>query len=252
MLDGACWARALTSNEARRSVVLGAAGIRLRWDGGYGQAATPTPSFGRSQVAADSLECSAPEPMIMVLKPAEADEQLTAAGVACPACGGTLAPWGYARSRSVRDHHGEVELRPRRARCRGCRTTHVLLPAYCLPRRAVTVEIVGAALLAKVNGASHRTIAADLGLDADTVRGWIRQASAHASWLFRRGTIMVHEFDPDPTPIRPAGTALGDALAALGAAAAAAVRRLGGRAGTWELIAQFTGGRLLTPIARSG
>ena len=190
--------------------------------------------------------------MIMVLHATEADEQLSAAGVACPNCGQTLAPWGHARTRSVRGRHGTIELRPRRARCRGCRTTHALLPASCLPRRAVTVEIIGAALLAKVNGASHRTIAADLDLPADTVRGWIRRATAHASWLRYRGTILVHQFDPEPSPTRPAGTLLGDALEALAAAAAAATRRLGLLAPPWELITWFTGGRVLAPISRTG
>jgi len=52
--------------------------------------------------------------------------------------------------------------------------------------------------------------------------------------------------------MRPAGTPLGDALKALGAAAAAATRRLGLRAPAWELITRFTSGRLLAPIARTG
>lgn len=188
----------------------------------------------------------------MVLSPDEVDEHLIAGHVACPECGHPLARWGYARPRSVRGPDSIHELRPRRARCRGCRTTHVLLPASCLPRRAVTIEIIGAALLAAVQGASHRTIADDLHLPADTVRGWIRTATAHASWLRRRGTIAAHEFDPELPPIRATGTLLGDALEVLGIAAAAAKRRLGLTTSPWELIAQFTGGRLLTPIARAG
>jgi hypothetical protein len=190
--------------------------------------------------------------MISVLRPAEADEQLSTAGLKCPACAGTLAPWGYARSRSVRGRDGNLKLRPRRARCRDCRTTHVLLPATLLPRRTATVEVIGTALLAKVTGASHHAIAADLDLPADTVRGWIRSATAHASWLCARGTITAHRFDPELPPILPTGTALGDAIAALGIAAAAATRRLGCLAAPWELITQFTGGHLLTPLARAG
>jgi len=193
--------------------------------------------------------------MVMMLRPAEAagpDEQLAAADAACPSCGDTLAPWGYARRRSVRGEHGTLELRPRRVRCRGCRTTHVLLPAAYLPRRADTVEIIGAALLATLTGASHRTIAADLDLPPDTVRGWIRRATAHASNLRQHATILAHRFDPELPPMRPAGTPLGDALEALGAAAAAATRRLGLRASAWELITWFTSGRMLAPIARTG
>jgi len=188
----------------------------------------------------------------MVMHPSEANEQLSAARMACLACGHMLAPWGFAHRRSVRGHYGTTQLRPRRARCRGCRTTHVMLPASCLPRRAVTVKIVGQALLAPVNGASHRTIAADLELPADTVRGWIRRATAHASWLREWAPSWPTGSTPNTPSIRPTGTPLGDALEALGNAAAAATRQLGLLAPPWELIAYFTGGRLLTPVSRAG
>lgn len=64
------------------------------------------------------------------------------------------------------------------------------------------MEIIGEALLAAVSGASHRSIATDLHLPADTVRGWMRAATTHASWLRRRGTIAAHEFDAELAPIR--------------------------------------------------
>ncbi len=54
---------------------------------------------------------------------------------------------GFRAPPAVRGHDGTIELRPRRARCRGCRTTHVMLPASCPPRRPVTVQIVGQAVL---------------------------------------------------------------------------------------------------------
>jgi hypothetical protein len=37
-------------------------------------------------------------------------------------------------------------VRPRRARCRGCRATRVLLPSWCQPRLADATEVVGTAL----------------------------------------------------------------------------------------------------------
>ena len=40
-------------------------------------------------------------------------------------------------------------LRPRRAYCRVCETTHVLLPAWSVPRRRDGAEVIGAALLDK-------------------------------------------------------------------------------------------------------
>lgn len=132
----------------------------------------------------------------MVLDDTAAAEQLRAGALACPGCGRALTVWGYARPRSVRGRHGLVDLHPRRSRCRPCRTTHVLLPASCLPRRAVTVDIVGAALLAKADGASHQAIAADLDLPADTVRGWVRRATATATWLHDRGLTLAHQLDP--------------------------------------------------------
>jgi len=145
-------------------------------------------------------------------------------------------------------HDGATQLRPRRGRCRGCRTTHVLLPASCLPRRAVTVQVVGEVLLAKVRGASHRRVAADLGLPADTVR----RATANVSWLSECATIMAVRLDSMCAPILPTGTPLGDALQALGSAAAAATLRLGPDVPPWERIAYFTNWRLLSPVARAG
>lgn len=244
----------LTSSDAVSTTLVEPSSRGLRPGCRWGQGATPTAPADRPLDQAGSTECGAHEHTVMILRPAEAaepDERLAAADAACPTCGDTLAPWGYARRRSVRGQHGTLELRPRRVRCRGCRTTHVLFPAAYLPRRAVTVEIVGAALLATVNGVSHRTIAADLDLPADTVRGWFRRATGHASNLRQHATILAHRFDPELPPIRPAATLLGDALEAL-AAAAAATRRLGLLAPAWELISWFTSGRLLAPIARTG
>jgi DNA-directed RNA polymerase specialized sigma24 family protein len=58
--------------------------------------------------------------------------------------------------------------------------THVVLPAASVPRRADAAEVIGSALLAKAAGRGHRTIAAELGVPAGTVRGWLRRATARA------------------------------------------------------------------------
>jgi hypothetical protein len=50
----------------------------------------------------------------------------------------------------------------------------VLLPAWCLARRADEAAVIGAALEAKAAGAGHRTIAGLPGCPASTVRGWLR------------------------------------------------------------------------------
>jgi hypothetical protein len=47
----------------------------------------------------------------------------------------------------------------------------VLLPAWCLARRADAGKVIGAGLEAKAAGAGHRVVAARLGRPASTVRG---------------------------------------------------------------------------------
>ena len=72
--------------------------------------------------------------MIGVADPGQAETDLAAGTLTCPSCTGPLQPWGHARARTVRDHGTTVvALRPRRARCRSCRGTHVLLPAVVAP-----------------------------------------------------------------------------------------------------------------------
>jgi hypothetical protein len=81
------------------------------------------------------------------------ERRLAAGGVSCPGCGGRLAPWGWARPRVPRGPEGlRVLVRPRRACCRRCGATHVLLPVVALARRADLVEVIGAALAAKAAG----------------------------------------------------------------------------------------------------
>ena len=67
--------------------------------------------------------------MIGVAVPGQAETDLAGGLLTCPSCTGPLQPWGTPGSAPVRDHGTTVvALRPRRARCRTCRRTHVLLP----------------------------------------------------------------------------------------------------------------------------
>ncbi len=190
--------------------------------------------------------------MIVVLDQAQAQRDLAAAVLRCPGCAGSLRQWGFARARSLRlSCGGRTSLRPRRVRCSACAVTHVLLPAQAPARHAYAIEVVGQALLASVRGQGHRAIGAELAVPADTVRGWIRRATGRAEWLRMQGTIGAHECDPMLPATVPTGSALADALSALGIAAAAVLRRLGPIAPPWHIIAMLARGRLLAP-QRSG
>lgn len=188
--------------------------------------------------------------MIMVVDPVAADTELVAGALSCPTCDQPLRAWGYARRRVVRGPDGPLSLRPRRARCRRCQTTHVLLPAQILHRRCASVDVIGTALLASLSGQGHRTIAEVLALPADTVRGWLRRARSNSEWLRQQGTIWAYQLDSELPPLQDQPTALGRALDAL-ATAAAAARRWAFLVPPWQLIAAFTAGHLLSPRHRS-
>jgi hypothetical protein len=77
----------------------------------------------------------------------EVERQLAGGELACSSCDGVLGGWGNARLRRVRVAEGpDAEMVPRRSRCRQCGATHVLLPAWCLLRRADAAAVIGAAL----------------------------------------------------------------------------------------------------------
>jgi len=183
------------------------------------------------------------------------ERQLAGGELACLSCGGVLARWGHGRLRRVRlpgEQDGEqdrhVELVPRRSRCRECGATHVLLPAWCLARRADAGEVIGLALEAKAAGAGHRVIAARLGRPASTVRGWLRAFAARAEQVRSVFTALAAALVTDPPLPAPAGPGIADAVAAVAAAAAAAAAVPGvGTVARWQLAAAVTCGLLLAP-----
>lgn len=166
--------------------------------------------------------------MITVVDPDAARRALLAGLLTCPepGCEGVLRVWSRARARQVRCLDGGlITLRPDRARCRGCAVTQVLLPAWCLPRRGYGVEVVGAALLAAADGAGHRRAAACVDAPAGTVRGWLRAVRSGAPALTACAVGAAEAAGagvfPGRVPAPWAGRALPEAVAALGAAAAA-------------------------------
>ena len=165
-------------------------------------------------------------------------------------CGSSLAPWGYGRGRWLRGPSGVPRWqKPRRGRCATCGVTTVLLANWSLPRRRDTIEVIGAALLAHAQGVGHRPIAARLGVPEATVRGWLRRVRDNAERLRVWATVIAHDCDPELDPIRPTGSAFGDAVEALGRAVAAINLRLGANRAAWATFVALTHGRLLAPRA---
>ena len=115
-------------------------------------------------------------PMLIVCaEEAQVEAELVGGLLGCPSCREVLGPWGHARERVLRCRSGDRLLVPRRARCRGCAGTHVLLPEVVLLRRRDEVGVIGEAIEANVAGEGCRPIASRLGVPADTVRGWLRR-----------------------------------------------------------------------------
>ena len=188
--------------------------------------------------------------MIGIADTGQAETDLTLGTLPCPSCGGPLQPWGHARARSVRDHGTTIlALRPRRARCRTCGGTHVLLPAVVAPRRADTTAVIGSAPQASASGTGYRRIAAQLQRPLSTVRRWIRAGRdpAHVEWLRAQAVACLAQVDRDViADLAPQPTRLGEALSALAAAALTLRARVAPHVPPWTLIGQITHGRLVT------
>lgn len=178
------------------------------------------------------------------------EARLASGQLACPGCEDSLRPWGWARARAV---HGIAErLRPRRARCRGCQLTHVLLPVTVLLRRAYATDVIGAAVTARAGGDGHRPIGARLRVPASTVRGWLRRLTSRLGPA--RVFLLQVAVGAGVDVVVPAalGCAWRDLLAAVGAATAALTRRFGlvgvlGPVTGWQVAAACSSGRLLAP-----
>jgi uncharacterized protein DUF6431 len=122
----------------------------------------------------------------------DAVKQLLRTGqLRCPECDGPLRPWSRARTRRVRTPDGDsVELTPNRALCRACPATHVIVPAWYVPRRAYTVEVVGQVLLGAVDHVRRGDLAQRLRMPAGTAKDWLRRAR-HAAGALTRHAILV-------------------------------------------------------------
>jgi uncharacterized protein DUF6431/Homeodomain-like domain-containing protein len=176
--------------------------------------------------------------------------QLADGELDCPGCGGVLGGWGRARPRRVRVEEGpDAVVVPRRSRCRQCGATHVLLPAWCLSRRADEGAVIGAALQAAAAGGGHRTIAECLGRPASTVRGWLRRFAARAEEVRVFFTVLLARTGPDPVMPAAASGPVAAAVSAIAGAAAAVAQRWPqvGTVPVWAAASAASGGLLLAP-----
>jgi hypothetical protein len=175
---------------------------------------------------------------------AAVETDLIGGRLSCPNCASGLRPWGHSVEREVRLLHRSEDRLFRRSICRACATTHVLIPEDTLVRRRDGVEVIGAALTAKSKGKGHRRIARDLDRSQSTVRGWLRRFASMAGELREHFTRWAHALDPGHDRLYASGSALGDAVDAVGVLGIVAVRLFGPRP-PWSLASVVTGGGLL-------
>ena len=183
--------------------------------------------------------------LIVCADVAGVEAELVGGLLGCPSCRGVLGPWGHGRARVLRCRSGDRVLVPRRARCRGCAGTHVLLPEVVLLRRRDEVEVIGEAIEASVGGEGCRPIASRLGVPADTVRGWLRRFARRAEQVRALFTRCAVALDPELGSVLPACSVIADALEAIAVAARAWVLRFGPRP-VWLIVSRLSAGGLLS------
>ena len=182
--------------------------------------------------------------LIVCADEAGVEAELVGGRLGCPSCRGMLGPWGHGVERVLRCALGGRLLRPRRARCRECEGTHVLLPEVVLLRRRDEVAVIGSAIVARVAGEGHRPIAERLAVPKDTVRGWLRRFAERAGRIRAHFTRWAVALDPEIGAVLPAGSGIADALEAIAVAARAWVLRFG-PSDLWRIACLLSGGALL-------
>jgi hypothetical protein len=180
---------------------------------------------------------------------ASVEQRLTRGLLCCP-CSGVLAPWGHAIPRLINNGLELVEVRPRRARCRACRVTHVLLPVSLFVRRRFAGVLIWACVLARATGSKIVSIAARVGVNASTVAGWLRRIIDRAEWWRQMLMDVLAVVDGRVRRFVPARSVLGDAIAVLHAVLAA-LRGRDAQMDTLtaqELASHLTRAHLFTPF----
>lgn len=132
-----------------------------------------------------------------------------------------------------------------RLRCRSCRQTHVLLPAFVLVGRLDVAETVGSVIGEVVGGGlGVRGPAERVGVPHTTARGWCRRFGVRAVGVaVGFGALAVELGGEVVVPGRDVGMW---ALAAMAGAWRAAVGLPGWAAvGAWRFVSAVTGGMLI-------
>lgn len=176
--------------------------------------------------------------------PEVVEAELQSGGFACPGCQAELRPWGWARWRTTRLAAGVERHHPRRAWCRGCHKTKVLLAERFLARRADEAALIGHALLAKALGPGQRLVAARVRRPRETVRGWLARFARRADELSRHFLAWALALDARLHQVEPAGSAFAAAVEAVALAARAASLAFGPKP-VWSWASRMTAGGLL-------
>ena len=143
-------------------------------------------------------------------------------GARLPMLPSSAAALGHARLRTARLAIGAERHRPRRARCRACKKTSVLLVERFFVRRQDVAEVIGRALLAKSAGAGQRVVAARLCRTRETVRNWFRAFGTRAADICRHFLSWALALDARLHQVPSHSSAFADAVEAIALAARAA------------------------------
>jgi hypothetical protein len=151
---------------------------------------------------------------------------------------------GYVRT--VRDVVGvDRHIWVRRSKCPACRTSHCLLPAFCLLRRLYGAEVIGPALASVVAGALTREVAETIASPYTTLRDWRRRHRGRARLLGAGFAALAVELGAQ-APLLGASPERA-AMEALGAAWSAARKRFGpATAALWRFWSVVSGGEALS------
>jgi hypothetical protein len=169
-----------------------------------------------------------------------------------PTCAGCHEPMAYDGSypRRVREAGVAHRIFVRRARCRRCGVSDVLLPDFLLRNRLDSALSIGAAVIAHAgHRLEERAAALYLDVPERTVRSWRQRFAEKADELTKRFSALcvewgglVPRYPPAPVP---------RALVMIGAVEQEARRFTGERPPPWRLANIVVGGQLLSSRANA-